>query len=311
MSEPDPPPPSETQATRFTVRADEADRVDRVIARRLENVSRRRIVELIASGAVRIDGKKAKKGDQVAAGAVVELARAPTTADDLRTLPDPEMAARLEVLYRDDNLIIVNKPPGVASQPLRAGELGTVANGIVALHPECADVADDPRDGGLVHRLDGGTSGALAAARNRATWQAMRAAFAERRISKSYLALVETAPVSSECEAPLVQRGNHVAVDHGAGLDAHTRWQVVKPIGERRLLRCVAETGRMHQVRVHLATCGAPIAGDILYGGQPLDGLIGFFLHAERLTLPGPGGPITVDAPLPPDRAAALAAISP
>jgi 23S rRNA pseudouridine1911/1915/1917 synthase len=298
--------PSDPTPTRFTVRADEADRVDRVIARRLVNVSRRRIVELIAEGSVRVDGKRARKGDHVAAGAVVDLARAPTTAEDLRTQPDPAVAALLEILYRDDELIVVNKPPGMASQPLRAGELGTAANGIVALHPECATVADDPRDGGLVHRLDGGTSGALAAARDRATWLALRAAFAERRISKSYLALVETAPVSSECEAPLVQRGNHVAVDHAAGLEAHTRWQVVKAIGERRLLRCVAETGRMHQVRVHLATCGAPIAGDDRYGGQPLPGLIGFFLHAERLVLPGG---ITVEAPLPADRAAALAAI--
>jgi 23S rRNA pseudouridine1911/1915/1917 synthase len=303
LSPPDEPADS---ATRFTVRDGEADRVDRVIARRLANVSRRRIVDLIAEGAVRVDGKRAKKGDHVAAGAVVELAHAPATADDLRAGPDAALGERLTVLYVDDDVVVIDKPPGLPSQPLRPGELGTAANAIVARFPECAAVSDDPRDGGLVHRLDRGTSGALAAARTRAAWLAMRAAFAERRVEKSYLALVDTAPVSTECEAPLVQRGNHAAVDHTDGLEAHTRWTTVEKLGERRLLRCTALTGRMHQVRVHLATCGAPITGDTLYGGAPLAGLIGFFLHAERLALPGRP---TVDAPLPPDRAAVLAAL--
>ncbi|MBE7452785.1 MAG: RNA pseudouridine synthase [Kofleriaceae bacterium] len=92
--------------------------------------------------------------------------------------------------------MVMAKPPGMPSQPLRAGELGTAASGLVALHPECAAVADDPRDGGLVHRLDRGTSGLLVAARTRAAWQALRAAFADRRVDKTYLALVEAAPVS-------------------------------------------------------------------------------------------------------------------
>jgi len=115
--------------------------------------------------------------------------------------------------------------------------------------------------------------------------------------------------VSSECEAPLAQRGSRVVVDYAAGLEAHTRWQVLQRFGERCLVRCTATTGRMHQVRVHLATCGAPITGDTRYGGQPLPDLIGFFLHAERLTLPGARGPISVEAPLPPDRATTLVAL--
>lgn len=307
----DPPttPDAPDTPTRFTVRADEADRVDRVIARRLANVSRRRIVDLIAEGAVRVDGRRAKKGDPVGPGAVIELAHPPAAAEDLRARPDEAAAARLAVLHVDDDVIIVAKPPGMASQPLRAGELGNAANGIVARWPECAAVADDPRDGGLVHRLDRGTSGALAAARTRAGWLALRAAFAERRVDKTYLALVDAAPVSTECEAPLSQRGNHAAVDHNHGLEAHTRWETIERLADRRLLRCTAITGRMHQVRVHLATCGAPITGDTLYGGAPLAGLIGFFLHAERLVLPGARGPISVEAPLPPDRIAVLEAL--
>lgn len=294
------------ETTTFTVGEGEADRIDRVIARRFPNTSRRKVTDLFDGGAVRIDGKLAKKGDRAGVGAVVQLARAPVTPEDMRALGDPEAAARLTVLHLDDDVIIVAKPPGMPSQPLRAGELGTAANGVVALHPECATAADDPRDGGLVHRLDGGTSGALAAARSPGAWRALRSAFAAHQVGKTYLALVDAPPVSRGCEAPLVQRGSKVVVDHTAGLDAHTSWEVVRKIGERVLLRCTATTGRMHQVRVHLATCGAPIAGDTLYGGQPLPELVGFFLHAERLTLPDYP---TVEAPLPPDRVAALAAL--
>lgn len=295
--------------TTFTVGADEADRIDRVIARRFPGSSRRRVMALFDEGAVRLDGRRAKKGDRAAAGATIELRRAPAGDVDLRVQPDPAVAAALQVLHVDDQLVIVNKPPGMPSQPLRPGELGTAASGIVALYPECATVADDPRDGGLVHRLDGGTSGVLAAARTRAAWQALRAAFGAGQVDKTYLALTDAAPVSRECDAPLTQRGDHVVVDHAAGLDAHTAWQVVRKLGARCLVRCTATTGRMHQIRVHLATCGAPISGDARYGGQPLPGLIGFFLHAERLTLPRPGGALTVEAPLPPDRVAALAAL--
>ncbi len=293
----------------FTVEAAEADRVDRVITRRFPDSSRRRVVELFDDGAVRVDGRIAKKGDRAGPGAVITLARTPATGDDLRVHPDPDAAARLQVLYTDDDLVVVSKPPGMPSQPLRAGELGTAANGIVALYPECASVSNDPRDGGLVHRLDGGTSGALAAARTDEAWVALRAAFSEHRVDKSYLALVDTPPVSRSCDAPLLQRGSRAVVDHTSGLDAHTAWTIVRRLGERCLLRCTATTGRMHQVRVHLATCGAPITGDTLYGGQPLPELIGFFLHAERLILPGPHGPITIEAPLPLDRTATLAAL--
>jgi 23S rRNA pseudouridine1911/1915/1917 synthase len=297
-----------SETIKFTVEAGEDDRIDRVIARHFPESSRRKVTDLFDDSAVRVNGKLAKKGDRVSVGAVVELARAPATPEDLRVQPDPDIASRLTILHTDDDLIIVAKPPGIPSQPLRPGELGTAANGIVALHPECATVADDPRDGGLLHRLDGGTSGALAAARSPGAWSALRSAFSSHQVGKTYLALVDAPPVSRGCEAPLVQRGSRVVVDHTSGLEAQTAWEVVRRIGERVLLRCTASTGRMHQVRVHLATCGAPIAGDTLYGGQPLPELVGFFLHAERLTLPDRP---TVEAPLPPDRVAALAALEP
>lgn len=296
---------------KLVVEADEEGRVDRFLVRRFPDSSRRLLQDLFDEGAVRIGGRVAKKGDRVAAGAEVTLARAPAVGEDLRPAPDPAAAALLQVLHVDEDVVVVDKPPGMPSQPLRAGELGTAANGIVHLYPECASVGDDPRDGGLVHRLDIGTSGALAAARSRAAWTALRAAFHEGRVEKEYLALVEGAPVSRGCDLPLAQRGKRVVVDLAEGLEAHTEWEVVAHHhGDRHLLRCRATTGRMHQIRAHLAHCGAPIVGDELYGGRPFPGLVGFFLHAAVLRIPLAGRTITVEAPLPPDRRGVIAALT-
>jgi len=296
---------------KIVVGAEEAGRVDRLLVRRFPDSSRRLLGELFDDGAVRIGGRIAKKGDRVAAGAEVTLARTPVGGADLRPVGDAETAARLIELYVDDDVVVVGKPAGMPSQPLRAGETGTAANGIAHLHPECAALSDDPRDGGLVHRLDIGTSGALIAARTRAAWERLRAAFGAGELDKEYLALVDHPPVARGCDLPLTQRGRRVVVDLAEGLEAHTSWEVVGTYGEHRLVRCRATTGRMHQVRAHLAQCGAPIAGDELYGGAPVEGLIGFFLHAAVVRFPGPAGRITVEAPLPPERVAVLSALTP
>jgi len=288
----------------LVVEADEAGRVDRLLARRYPDAARRGLAALFDAREVRIAGRIAKKGDRVEPGVEVTIPHAPARAEDLRVIADPEVA--LEVLLRTDELIVVSKPPGVPSQPLRPDERGTAANGVVHLHPECAEVSDDPRDGGLVHRLDIGTSGALIAARTRGAWLRLRAAFGAGEVDKEYLALTEAAPAMRECDLPLAQRGRRVAVDMAEGLPAHTRWEVVSSHGPRRLLRCFASTGRMHQIRAHLAHAGAPIVGDELYGGAPFDGLVGFFLHAALVRFEGR----TVEAPLPADRAAVLAGLA-
>lgn len=295
----------------FVVEADEAGRADRVLARRFPGASRRRLAALFDAGAVRIGARVAKKGDRLDAGDEVTIAAAPAAGEDLRPVPDERAAARLRELYVDDELVIVDKPANMPSQPLRAGEIGTAANGLAVLHPECTSASDDPRDGGLVHRLDIGTSGALAAARTRHAWVRLRRAFAIGAIEKEYLALTHGAPIAAECMAPLAQRGKRVAVDHAEGLPAHTSFEIVQKLGDWRLVRCRAQTGRMHQIRAHLAHCGAPIAGDALYGGPPLAGLDGFFLHASRIKLPREDGePIDVEAPLPPDRRAVIASLT-
>ncbi len=289
----------------FVVGADEDGRLDRLVARRFPDASRRKVVALIDDGAVRVDGHRGKKGERVRVGATVVVTAAPVDDAALRVTADDDAAARLTMLHVDATRVVVAKPPGMPSQPLTAGERGTAAGGIVARFPECADAARDPRDGGLVHRLDIGTSGVLIAARTRETWEALRASFSAGAVTKHYLALCEAPPVSRGCDAPLVQRGARVVVDHTDGLDATTTWEVIARAGERALVRCHAETGRTHQIRVHLATCGAPIVGDTRYGGQPMPELVEFFLHAERVRFDD----LDLTAPLPPDRAAVLAAL--
>lgn len=304
-----------SEQTPMKLTVDEPGRVDKALAKHFPDAGRRQLAELFDQGAVKVAGKRAKKGDRVAAGDVIELAHAPPTGDALRPIGDPDVV--LDILLERPELVAIAKPAGVPSQPLRAGERGTIANGLVARWPEQAQLGPeaepggpaptriDPRDGGLVHRLDIGTSGVLVAARTADAYRALRAAFGAGQIAKDYLAIVDGRPVARDCELPLAQRGNHVVVDHTDGLPAHTTFVVERATETHALVRCTARTGRMHQVRAHLAQVGAPIVGDTLYGGSPHDA--GFFLHAGRLELPGP---IVVEAPLPARFVAALAALA-
>ena len=272
----------------------DADRVDKALAKQFPDAGRRQLAQLFDEGCVRVAGKLAKKGDRVVAGDVIELSREPVSGDALRPTPDP--AVPIDVLLERADIVAVDKPAGIPSQPLRAGELGTIANGIVLRYPECLAIGDDPRDGGLVHRLDIGTSGVLVAARTAEAHRALRDAFGAGLVHKDYLAIVENRPVSRECDAPLVQRGKRVVVDHTDGLAAYTAFTVERATETHALVRCNAQTGRMHQVRAHLAHVGSPIVGDELYGGHRLEGFDGFFLHAAKIVL---ADKTEIEAPLP------------
>jgi 23S rRNA pseudouridine1911/1915/1917 synthase len=286
------------------ITVDTADRVDKALAKFFPEAGRKQLAQLFDDGCVRVAGKLAKKGDRVVAGDVIELSREPVSGEALRPAPDPDVP--LVLLLERTDLVAVDKPAGIPSQPLRAGELGTIANAIVHRFPECAAIGDDHRDGGLVHRLDIGTSGVLVAARTPEAHRTMREAFGAGLIHKEYLALVENRPVSRESDAPLVQRGKRVVVDHTDGLAAYTAFVVERATATHALVRCTAQTGRMHQVRAHLAHVGSPICGDTLYGGTPLPDIDGFFLHAAKLVLPDQ---TVVEAPLPERFATALAAL--
>ena len=142
-------------------------------------------------------------------------------------------------------------------------------------------------EAGLVHRLDTFTSGVLIAARNERVWTAMRALFSAKAVEKTYIALVAGQVTSGSCDGPLSRRGSHVCVTQ-TGLPARTEWQPLERLGGFTLLRCATHHGRRHQVRVHLAHVGHPIAGDAKYGGAALPDLAGQFLHASTVTFVHP-----------------------
>ncbi|MCS6912384.1 MAG: RluA family pseudouridine synthase [Myxococcales bacterium] len=309
----------------FTVRQEEAgQRLDGFLARQTGR-SRAAVVRLIASGQVRVGGRLARKGLLLAAGDRVELAHMP--ADDLVVPPVPQPELPLQVLYEDAAVVAINKPVGLPSHPLRAGERGTVASALVARYPECASASQHPREGGLCHRLDTFTSGVLLAARTRDAWTALRRAFQQGEIDKEYLALVQGEPLGERgrIDLPLgpAPGGGRVQVlprerayDAGA-LEAHTEFAVERRGRGVTLLKVHIGVGRRHQIRAHLAYLGLPLYGDLLYGGSRLSPELagqltpaeyadaqGPFLHAARLALVSPahGQRVVVEAALPPGR---------
>jgi 23S rRNA pseudouridine1911/1915/1917 synthase len=295
-------------------------RLDRFVAEH-SGVSRGVAMRLIADGLVQVDGRIGKKGAALLAGQTVTVTS--EAQDDQSTPPVPQPELPLTVLYEDADVVVVSKPQGMACHPLRAGELGTVASAVVARYPECGEAAQPVREGGVCHRLDTDTSGALIFARTQDAWQKLRSDFAEGLIEKEYLALVVGTPSDDEFDVTLpllTGRGGSpkmmVAttpeqIYHPAALDAHTCFFVVQRGPAHTLLRVVARTGRRHQIRVHLAHLGLPIVGDPLYGqGEPG----GQFLHASRLRFGSPSDPskrITIEAPLGADRATLLAELLP
>jgi 23S rRNA pseudouridine1911/1915/1917 synthase len=275
-------------------------RVDLFVGSQLE-LSRSKLKALFEAEKIRVDGRKVKKGHAVQKGQTIEV-----ELDDTPSAPVADAQLALTVLYEDETLVVVDKPAGMPAQPLAPGETGTVVNALLAKYPEMASVGDDPREAGLCHRLDVETSGVLLAARTRQAWEAMRTAFSgddREAVTKRYLALV-TGPLADEgqIDVPLTHAGDHVnAVVDGSGRPALTKFSVRARQGEYALVDVQLVTGVLHQVRAHLAAIGAPIVGDVLYGGRPEPGLDRFFLHAVSLGVKHPqtGRWLVVESELP------------
>jgi 23S rRNA pseudouridine1911/1915/1917 synthase len=284
-------------------------RVDLFVGEAL-GLSRAKLKRLFEEGAVKVNGRAAKKGLLVTAGQRISVEYVEETRE---AVPDADFP--LVVLYEDAAVVAVDKPAGRPSHPLRPGETGTVANALVARYPECASASEDSREGGLCHRLDIETSGVLLAARTREAWHTLRAAFGGRGVDKRYLALV-TGPLAEEgeIELPLRHHPRHPdrvepAVDGTEGArEAHSQFRVLARSGEYSLVEVRILTGVLHQVRAHMAGVGAPLVGDTLYGGREEPGISRFFLHARSLgfTHPVTGKAVQVESPVPAELTAVL-----
>lgn len=295
----------------------DGERVDRVVAM-VANRSRADAARLIEAGAVLVDGlvpssrsAKVRLGDVV----VVEVAdREPT----LGLTPEPDVAVR--VVHEDAHLLVVDKPAGLIVHPGAGSSSGTLVHGLLARYPELTGVGVDATRPGIVHRLDKGTSGLLLVARTPAAYEALVAALAERAVHRRYRALVwgHVAAASGLIDAPIgrsAREPTRMAVDV-RGKQARTRYAVLHTYAEPvevTELACTLETGRTHQIRVHLRSIGHAVVGDARYDGarQSLP-LPRPFLHAEVLELQHPvtGAPLRFESPLPDDLASVLAGLS-
>ena len=284
-------------------RVAEAGRLDRALASHEEIGSRGLAERLIADGAVLVDGARRAKSHRLEGGEEVAVELPPAASAPVAEAMD------LSVVWEDEHLLVVDKPAGLVVHPAVGNERGTLVHGLLALEAAGGD-EDRP---GIVHRLDRDTSGLLVVARSDEAHARLQEAIRNRLVGRVYLALVKGTPRSrtGRIEAPIgrdrVDRMRH-SLDTATPRDAVTRFELVEQLGSRALLEVTLETGRTHQIRVHLEAIELPVCGDPIYGVAGDLGLERQFLHAARLAFDHPfgGERIEVAAPLPDDLAAAL-----
>lgn len=282
-------------------------RADRVLAA-LADISRSAAKGAIDAGDVLCDGAPVRPADRIPAGGVLSAAF-PEAISALDPEPDVEFA----VAYEDPSLIVVDKPPGLVVHPGSGRNRGTLANGLIARYPELRELAEEHR-WGIVHRLDRDTSGLLLVARNADAHRQLQDALRERSIKRRYLALVSGtfANVRGTVDAPIGRDPDNptrMAVRSG-GRGAVTHYRSLAAWRSESLLRIDLETGRTHQIRVHLQAIDHPVIGDPAYGG-PATSVADPgrpFLHAAYLAFDHPGDdrPVAVESALPADLEGAL-----
>ena len=309
--------------------ADAGARLDKLLVQKVPGLGRREAkrlfdegkVRLVAGGAPDDRGRRAVKGDVAGAGDALDI-ELPEGAAGSGALPDPE--APLHVLLETPTVVVLDKPAGQPTAPIDAGERGTLANALVARYPETAGVGYSPREPGLVHRLDTGTSGIVLSARTREAFDVLSAALKEGRLDKRYLVICAAAdlPEAGTIDIPLAPHPKDTrrvyACIHPRDVarlgprPASTSYQKLREHGPWALVEVKAPKAARHQIRAHFAAIEHPLAGDALYGGPPLPGgpagETRHALHAHHLVWKGDASvpAFTVESPLPPDLAALL-----
>lgn len=278
-------------------------RLDRVLAGLPEVGSRSRAAALIDSEAVTLDGRPTRKSEVVRAGSRVQL-----TLLDSDEHSDSKPSVAFGIAYEDASLMVVDKPAGLVVHPAPGSRSGTLSQALAGRAQ-----GGDPARPGIVHRLDKETSGLLVVAKSDQVLRELQAALSRREITRGYTALVRGIPESAKgtIDAALGRdrrEPEKIALRRDSTREAITHFEVIEEIGDRSLLRVTLETGRTHQIRVHLAAIGLPVSGDSTYGAAGDLGLKRQFLHASDLTFRHPvsGDEISLHSPLPADLADAL-----
>jgi 23S rRNA pseudouridine1911/1915/1917 synthase len=287
--------------TRLRVPPESAgERLDRFLSQMPEIGSRAVAERLLNGGRVLVDGRARAKSHKLEGGEELEFEPpAPPTA----TLEPQQMD--LVVPYEDEHLLVVDKPAGLVVHPAPGHARGTLVHGLLAYDVEGGDAPERP---GIVHRLDRDTSGLLVVARSPEAHRRLQELVQSRELTREYIALAAGRPRSRRgtIEAP-IGRDRHDALRQSLDTDtpraAVTHFEVEQLLPRHALLRVTLETGRTHQIRVHLAAIGLPVAGDALYGRPGDLGLERQFLHAARLAFTHPitGVAVDVSSPLPAD----------
>jgi 23S rRNA pseudouridine1911/1915/1917 synthase len=287
------------------------ERLDRVVAL-LADVSRSEAANLIAGGFVRVNGVESLSGK-------VKLVEAALVTIDpagirVRELPKGDHSMTVDVVFEDDDVIVINKPAGLVVHPATGNERGTLVNALLARYPEIATVGQVERPG-IVHRLDGGTSGLMIVARTGEAYETLVDDLRDHLVERVYSSLVWGHPASPSgvVDAPIgrdTKEPMRMAVV-ADGKPARTKYRVEETFEKPSvaLVRCELETGRTHQIRVHLTAVGHPVVADPIYGGKrPMVELNRPFLHAAELAFQHPtsGDELRFTTPLPADLAAVL-----
>src|SRR2546425_6213445 len=282
--------PSVRCVTGAVAASESGTRLDVWLSARLPDLSRTRIKGLVQAGQVLVDGRRVKAAHRLRPAERVEARVPPLPPEELTPEPIP-----LAIVFEDEHVLVVDKPAGMVTHPGAGQAAGTLAAAALAHAPTMAGVGG-PRRPGIVHRLDKGTSGLIVLAKTRAAYDALTVQLARRSVARRYLGLVhgEGRPASGVVDKPIARdersRVRMAVAREGRGKRAVTRFRVLERLPGATLLECRLETGRTHQIRVHLASIGHPIVGDTRYGRGDALAMKRPFLHAHELAFDHPDG---------------------